>query len=164
MPPILSSWKEIAGYVGKSIRTVQRWERESQFPVRRPRNGKGAVLAYTNELDAWVRTQAAVQATTRAASDIEQLRDLAAVLQAENQELLQELQAFRVAKSVNKSNRADRSPLRDIISLAHSNRTRTAELLRRSAEIQDYWQNLCQLLSDKEDGKSILIRRLELIQ
>jgi hypothetical protein len=55
MPNVLSSWKEIASYVGRSIRTVQRWERELGLPVHRP-NGKtdGVVIALPAELDAWV--------------------------------------------------------------------------------------------------------------
>jgi hypothetical protein len=31
----LDSWKEIAAYLGRSIRTVQRWEREEGLPVHR---------------------------------------------------------------------------------------------------------------------------------
>jgi len=56
MPNVLSSWKEIAAYVGRSIRTVQRWERELGLPVHRP-NGKtdGVVIALPAELDAWVK-------------------------------------------------------------------------------------------------------------
>ena len=167
MPLILSSWKEISRYIGKSVRTVQRWERESQFPVQRPRNGKGAVLAYADEIDAWVHSHAARPGTTPAdPSETEQLRDLAAALQAENQQLRQELQALRVTMAMGKNHHDSHSlPLDlDIVLRAHSNGRRTAELLRRSAEIQDYWQNFHWLLSDKEDGKSILIRRLELIQ
>jgi hypothetical protein len=55
MPNVLSSWKEIASYVGRSIRTVQRWERELGLPVHRP-TGKsdGVVIALPSELDAWV--------------------------------------------------------------------------------------------------------------
>jgi hypothetical protein len=31
----LDSWKEIAAYLGRAIRTVQRWEREEGLPVHR---------------------------------------------------------------------------------------------------------------------------------
>jgi hypothetical protein len=55
MSKVLSSWKEIAGHLGKGIRTVQRWERELGFPVRRPGGkGKHIVLADSDELDAWM--------------------------------------------------------------------------------------------------------------
>ena len=31
----LDSWKEIAAYLGRGVRTVQRWEREEGLPVHR---------------------------------------------------------------------------------------------------------------------------------
>jgi hypothetical protein len=54
-PKFLSGWKEIANYLGKGVRTVQRYERELGFPARRPA-GKphGAVIATIAEVDAWV--------------------------------------------------------------------------------------------------------------
>jgi hypothetical protein len=52
--PVLSSWKEIAYYLGKGVRTVQRWERELGLPVRRPRGHKSRIiLAYPDELKSW---------------------------------------------------------------------------------------------------------------
>jgi predicted DNA-binding transcriptional regulator AlpA len=51
----LNSWKEIAAYVGRGVRTVQRWEQELQFPVRRPRGRKrSAVIALSHEIDEWL--------------------------------------------------------------------------------------------------------------
>jgi len=49
-----TSWKEIAVYLGKGVRTVQRWEQELGLPVLRP-NGKpsGVVSASRAELDRW---------------------------------------------------------------------------------------------------------------
>ena len=35
MDQILSGWKEIANYLGKRIRTVQRYEREMSLPTHR---------------------------------------------------------------------------------------------------------------------------------
>lgn len=59
MRTVLSSWKEIASYLGKGVRTVQRWERELGLPVRRPKpNEKQIVLAFPQEIDAWLRRQA----------------------------------------------------------------------------------------------------------
>jgi hypothetical protein len=55
MTAIMSSWKEIAQYLGKGVRTVQRWERERGLPVRR--SGRGLLLAIPKEIDSWVRTQ-----------------------------------------------------------------------------------------------------------
>jgi hypothetical protein len=54
-PKFLSGWKEIANYLGKGVRTVQRYERHMGFPVRRPAGKtRAAVVATKAELDAWV--------------------------------------------------------------------------------------------------------------
>ena len=51
-------WKEIAAYLGKGVRTVQRWERERGLPVRRPKGGTaGIVSASRSELDVWMAQQ-----------------------------------------------------------------------------------------------------------
>jgi hypothetical protein len=34
-PIQLNGWKEIAAYLGRSVRTVQRWEKDFGLPVRR---------------------------------------------------------------------------------------------------------------------------------
>jgi len=50
----LDSWKEIAAYLNKEVRTVQRWEKSLGLPVRRLAQGKqGTVFAYKLDLDAW---------------------------------------------------------------------------------------------------------------
>ena len=50
----LDSWKEIANYLNRGARTVQRWEREEGLPVHRLLHDKlGSVYAYRSELDAW---------------------------------------------------------------------------------------------------------------
>ena len=52
----LDSWKEIAAYLRREVRTVQRWEKSDGLPVHRVPIGKqGAVYAYKAELDAWYR-------------------------------------------------------------------------------------------------------------
>ena len=52
---VLSGWKEIATYLGKGVRTVQRYEGEFRLPVRRPAGkARGSVVATKFELDAWV--------------------------------------------------------------------------------------------------------------
>ena len=52
----LNSWKEIAAYLNRSVRTVIRWESEQGLPVHRQVHDKrGSVHAYKMELDAWVR-------------------------------------------------------------------------------------------------------------
>ena len=52
---LLTSWKEIANFLGKGVRTVQRWEATLGLPVIRPAEGRsGIVMARTEELEAWV--------------------------------------------------------------------------------------------------------------
>jgi CheY-like chemotaxis protein len=51
---VLSSWKEIAGYFGKGVRTVQRWELDYGLPVHRPHKGSHLVIAVPAELDEWI--------------------------------------------------------------------------------------------------------------
>jgi len=54
---ILNSWKEIATYMGRGVRTVQRWEQHLGLPVRRPwGKTRTSVMAVTSEIDNWVRT------------------------------------------------------------------------------------------------------------
>ena len=50
---ILNSWKDIASYLHCSVRTAQRCERAG-MPVHRPSgHSRSAVVAMTDELDAW---------------------------------------------------------------------------------------------------------------
>jgi TolB-like protein len=61
MPPVsgdlLDSWKEIAAYAKRGVRTVRRWEREEGLPVHRHMHRRlGSVYAYKSEIDAWRRS------------------------------------------------------------------------------------------------------------
>jgi Tol biopolymer transport system component len=53
----LDSWKEIAAYLGKGVRTVQRWERTEGLPVRRLGQDRAGVFAYKTEIDSWWEQQ-----------------------------------------------------------------------------------------------------------
>jgi hypothetical protein len=54
----LDSWKEIADYLRRDVRTVTRWEKDKRLPVHRVPGGKRqAVFAYRQELDAWLLSQ-----------------------------------------------------------------------------------------------------------
>ena len=56
-PAILNSWKEIAAYLGRGVRTVQRWEHELSLPVHRIGNGKRSpVYALIPQLKFWLTT------------------------------------------------------------------------------------------------------------
>jgi hypothetical protein len=51
----LETWKEIAVYLGRDLRTVMRWEKERSLPIRRfPGGGRAAVYAYRSEIDNWL--------------------------------------------------------------------------------------------------------------
>ena len=50
----LDSWKEIASYLGREVRTVQGWEKNEGLPIHRHQHGRqGSVYAFKSELDAW---------------------------------------------------------------------------------------------------------------
>lgn len=52
----LNGWKDIANYLGKGVRTVQRWEKQYGLPVRRiGEDGGDIVFAYVREIDEWLR-------------------------------------------------------------------------------------------------------------
>jgi excisionase family DNA binding protein len=52
----LNTWKEVAEYLGRGVRTVQRWEKELKLPVHRPRGkARSTVIATAAELDEWVK-------------------------------------------------------------------------------------------------------------
>ena len=51
---ILSTWKEIAAYLNRGVRTVQRWELAYMLPVRRSSPDASSVFAFADELDAWL--------------------------------------------------------------------------------------------------------------
>ena len=56
----LESWKEIAAYLGKGVRTVVRWEKSEGLPVHRHlHDRRSSVFAYKAEIDAWWQTRRA---------------------------------------------------------------------------------------------------------
>jgi tetratricopeptide (TPR) repeat protein len=53
----LDCWKEIAAYLGRSEKTVRRWETEKGLPTHRaPGAGRTAVYAFTAELNQWLKS------------------------------------------------------------------------------------------------------------
>ena len=70
VPPVLTCWKDIAQYLGKGVRTVQRWEQEFGLPVRRP-NGidhKSPVAAHPADLDEWLQKRWSARNSGKTAS------------------------------------------------------------------------------------------------
>jgi len=65
----LNSWKDIAVYLGRDVRTVIRWE-EKGLPVYRVPGGKRqAVFAYRAEIDDWMHGKSAVATLPLVASE-----------------------------------------------------------------------------------------------
>ena len=58
-PAVLTCWKDIANYLGKGVRTVQRWEHDLGLPVRRPEglDHKSSVMVYSRDLDVWLHSR-----------------------------------------------------------------------------------------------------------
>lgn len=58
----LDSWKSIAAYLKRDVRTAQRWEKNEGLPVRRHQhNERSTVYAFKSDLDVWLagRTESA---------------------------------------------------------------------------------------------------------
>ncbi|GEM_PF-5195366 len=52
------SWKQIAVFLRRGVRTVQRWERTEGLPVRRHQHLKrGTVFAFPSELLQWAQSR-----------------------------------------------------------------------------------------------------------
>jgi hypothetical protein len=51
---LLEAWKDIAAYMRRDVRTVQRWEKLLELPIHRLKDSRsGSVFAYKREIDAW---------------------------------------------------------------------------------------------------------------
>ncbi len=60
----LESWKEIAVYLKRDIRTVQRWEKHEDLPVHRHLHARAStVYAFPRELDAWTQKRQLLAST-----------------------------------------------------------------------------------------------------
>jgi hypothetical protein len=58
---ILTSWKEIAAYLDRDVRTCVRWEQRYGLPVHRlERDSKAKVFAYKDQIDAWLAERSSV--------------------------------------------------------------------------------------------------------
>jgi predicted RNase H-like nuclease (RuvC/YqgF family) len=90
-----TSWKEIANYLGKGVRTVQRWETQLGLPVQRPnQRDKGIVRASREELDKWIATVWAMRAKDAKSltEELTILRETIAELTRENTTLKRQLE------------------------------------------------------------------------
>lgn len=75
---MLNGWKEIAVYLGRGVRTVQRWE-SLGLPIRRPHGrARSCVIAFPDELEGWVHAT-----PLRPADPVTWLKNRVAELEAE---------------------------------------------------------------------------------
>jgi len=55
---LLTSWKEIAAYLDRDVRTCIRWEKSYALPIHRlDKDSKAKVFAYTDEIDRWLQAR-----------------------------------------------------------------------------------------------------------
>jgi len=61
----LNGWKEISNYLGKSVRTAQRWERILAMPIHRIHTARGEIVfGFKQELDRWQSSKEQESAAT----------------------------------------------------------------------------------------------------
>lgn len=132
MAKVLTSWKEIANYLGKGVRTVQRWESEFGLPIRRPMSKHHrAVLALVEELDAW-----AIDQRTTGVSELTALREEVVLLRNQNAKLRGLLtQALGIGKGAQSSVVLDDSSLIDLCGEELRERNREPRQSREFREI-----------------------------
>ncbi len=100
---VLNGWKEVAGYLSRGVRTVQRWKAYG-LPLHYPAGkSRSAVVAVTEELDDWIRTSPIIQhpsELTRLKRRIKELEEEVESLQATlGQHEPRRMQAVRAYKT-----------------------------------------------------------------
>lgn len=85
---VLNGWKEIANYMRRGVRTVQRWECFG-LPIHRPSKEQASVIARSEDLDAWL--VAGGKHSDTFSVDVTTLAARIKSLEHENEELRQEL-------------------------------------------------------------------------
>jgi phage terminase Nu1 subunit (DNA packaging protein) len=88
---MLTGWKEIAQYMGRGVRTVQRWERDFHLPIHRPKGtNRSSVFALRDELDHWAATRPSGIAGTSGINSLAETQRTRQLI-AETQELTKRL-------------------------------------------------------------------------
>jgi hypothetical protein len=89
IPDVLTSWPEIASYVSRTVRTVQRWVDVYDFPVYR--DTRGGVRAVPAEIDEWM----AKPLSFRSRADYDANRRWTSDLRRDSEELIERSRALR---------------------------------------------------------------------
>ncbi len=96
MSKMLSSWKEIAHFFGKGVRTVQRWEKTLDLPIHRPPGApSNVVLARTSDLEEWMH-RGPVSRASEGAGLPSSMESIAHMLSELEQEILELSDAVNV--------------------------------------------------------------------
>ena len=130
MAAVLTSWKSIAQYMGTGVRTVQRWTTERGFPVRGTGSGhKRLVIAMTEEIDEWVRSQSLHGSDMNHQSEPEEtLQERIATLQSQIGSLRLHIDVMQMRREIDESQNQYKSS-EDVL-------LRSARLLEMSALVQ----------------------------
>jgi hypothetical protein len=119
---LLNGWKEIGSYLGRAVRTAQRWEAYLDMPIHRPATRKRtAVIAFSREIDNWlVRNRARIDSyelgqPANSSLDLSALREKLARLQMEAAQLAVELrQASQATPRLLDRTTSDRLPNKSV--------------------------------------------------
>lgn len=77
-PDQLNSWKEIARYLEREVRTVQLWEKFEGLPVHRHFHSRqGTIFAFRSEIEGWRKTRMVDRAGYSASSTDPQIKIMA---------------------------------------------------------------------------------------
>ena len=161
----LDSWKEIASYLNRGARTVQRWEREAGLPVHRLQHDRlGSVYAWRGELDAWwkgrdsqVDNQAAEDLTAAPSiavlpfSDLSQEQDQQYFCEGTAEEIISRLARIKALRVVSRTSSFHASALTsDLRELGR--RLRVATVLEGSVRKAGDMLRITVQLADVETG------------
>jgi hypothetical protein len=138
---ILSGWKEIARYLGKGVRTVQRYERELGLPVRRVSGGRdGSVVTTKSDINNWLKSSPTMQESFN-----RRLRTVQAYLSSEiakgvgqRTELVAQMKALRTdLKTSVRKLRQSIMNLRQQLNETRRLQDSMASVIRRSLKVRD---------------------------
>jgi hypothetical protein len=129
---ILSGWKDIANYLGKAVRTVQRYEYELGLPVHRPAGRlRGSVIAAKSDLDAWVVSRPTrdipvlMDSNHDSSALLDQLKTELAKFKRLREETAESRQALAKSRKVLRESLASTVSATAVVPLALPSRTRT---------------------------------------
>jgi len=136
---LLSGWKDIASYLGRGVRTAQRYERKLNLPVRRVLgNPGGPVVATKADLDSWVRSSPTAQESfNKETRTVEEhlVSDIAKGLQQQAELRAQMLKLRNELKMSVKNIREDILQLRQQLNETRRRQDSIASVIRKYSDV-----------------------------